>query len=117
MEDCDQGGKFLKQILMAPWPRTEQVSHETFTTTIVSRFYPSISIGCRYHSVDKWRRNGVKCLQNFRRRKGRFRFYESALSLNEFLRYESLTDCPQIWPENSPDVERKNGVRDFVFQN
>ena len=27
--------------------------------------------------------------------------------------YEDLTDCLEIWPEDSQDIEQKNRVRDF----
>ena len=66
-------------------------------------------------SVDIWRSKGVKCLQSFRSEKNLFRFYASALALNEFIGYVNLTDCFEIWPEVAQDIEQKNRVRDFRF--
>ena len=47
--------------------------------------------------------------------KSDFVFCESVLSLDEFIMYENLTDCPQIWPEDSPGIEHENRVRDLRF--
>ena len=35
--------------------------------------------------------------------------------LNEFIGYEDSTDCLEIWPEDSQDIEQKNHERDFGF--
>ena len=35
--------------------------------------------------------------------------------MNEFIGYENLTDCLEIWPEDSQDIDKKYRVRDFRF--
>ena len=66
-------------------------------------------------SVDICRSKGVKCLKSFISEKNLFCFYASALALNEFIGYENLTDCLEIWSEVAQDIDQKNRVRDFRF--
>ena len=72
---------------MELWPRTEQVSHETFTTTIVSRFY-LLAAGTSVSTSGAARVSNV--YKTLDAEKSDFVFARVHLLYNEFIRYLNL---------------------------
>ena len=54
-------------------------------------------------------------MQTFIERKLALEFWKSMSTLNELIGYVVLTDCREIWPEDSKDNDKQTGVREFRF--
>ena len=52
-------------------------------------------------------------LQTFIERKLALEFWQSMSTLNELIGYVVLTDCREIWPEDSRNNDKQKGVREF----
>ena len=60
-----------------------------------------------------WSPKGANCWEDFESEKS-LRFYANMSSLHESIGYVNITDCLEIWSEDSQDTNR---VGDSVFQN
>ena len=56
-------------------------------------------------------------MQTFIERKLALEFWQSMSTLNELIGYVVLTDCREIWPEDSRDMTNKKVSGNFDFQN
>ena len=52
-------------------------------------------------------------MQTFIERKLALEFWQSMSTLNELIGYVVLTDCREIWPEDSRNNDKQKGVREF----
>ena len=64
-------------------------------------------MGC----IISWR--GLFLLQTFIERKLALEFWQSVSTLNKLIGYVVLTDCREIWPEDSRDNKKQKSVREF----